>query len=81
MNLEKALSIELIVAEFAYSELPKFFSHILGVTGTLRAMPDVKKSILYKDYAFENNYIIPSSFGLNEKQKYEYFIVEESKFE
>ena len=44
-------------------------------------MPDVKKSILQNDYAFENNYIIPSSFGLNQKQKYEYFSVEESKYE
>ena len=65
INLEKALSIELIIAEFAYAELPNFFSHILGVTGTLRAMPNVKKNTLKKDYAFDNNYIIPSSFGLN----------------
>ena len=45
-NLDKAVCIELVISEFSYAILPKFFKHIIGVTGTLKAMPEVKKEIL-----------------------------------
>lgn len=34
-NLDEALQISLMVAEFSYAVLPKYFDCILGVTGTL----------------------------------------------
>ena len=77
-NLDKVLGIELVVAKFSYAELPHFFSHILGVTGTFRAMPLVKKKVLFDEYKIKNNFIVPSSFGLNEKKKYNYFFVNEN---
>lgn len=49
-NLDRALCIELIVAEFAYAQLPNNFEHIIGVTGTFKAMPKVKKEILKEKY-------------------------------
>jgi hypothetical protein len=65
LNLDESLCIELVVAEFAYAVLPTFFAHIIGVTGTLKAMPMVKKRILRDKYDVKDNYLIPSSFGLN----------------
>ena len=47
-NLDEALCIELIVAEFSYAVLPKMCRHIIGVTGTLNSMPNFKKVILQK---------------------------------
>lgn len=45
-NLDKALSIDLIVAEFAYSILPKYFKYRMGVTGTIKALPLIMKKVL-----------------------------------
>ena len=67
--MDKALTIDLIIAQFSYAEIPTFFKHILGVTGTLTAIPKVKKEILQKKYQFKDNYIIPSSFGVNDEKK------------
>lgn len=43
-------------------------------------MPSTKKTILAKDYNIDQNYLIPSSFGLNEKKKFSYFVYPESEF-
>ena len=72
-NLKESLRIDLVVAEFAYSVLPNLFKNIIGVTGTLKAMPRAKKDILRKNYKVKDNYIIPSSYGLNTKQHYKYY--------
>lgn len=77
LNLKEALSIELVIAEFSYANLPNFFKHIIGVTGTLRAMPIVKKAILRDDYKIKDSIIVPSSFGRNALLDYKYFQVEE----
>lgn len=77
MNLDKVLAIQLVVAEFSYAKLPTFFAHIIGVTGTFRAMPSVKKEILQTQYKIADNFIIPSSFGLNQKKICNYFQVKE----
>ncbi len=45
-NLSKQLFINLIVAGFSYSELPSYFSSILGVTGTLTCMSNPQRQIL-----------------------------------
>jgi hypothetical protein len=42
-NLSKQIFINLIVAAFSYSELPSYFSSILGVTGTLTCMSNGQK--------------------------------------
>ena len=41
-------------------------------------MPKVKKQILKTEYKVKDFYIIPSSFGLKDKLKYEYFQTEEN---
>jgi hypothetical protein len=44
------------------------FKHIIGVTGTLNSMPNFKKKILCEEYGVTDNYLVPSSFGLNDKK-------------
>ena len=51
INLEKVLCIELIIAQFAYAQMPNDFEFTIGVTGTLKAMPKVKRQILKEKYA------------------------------
>ena len=72
--MDKALTIDLIIAEFSYAELPTYFKHIIGVTGTLTAIPRVKREILEQKYNIKDNYIIPSSFGINDKKKKHQYI-------
>lgn len=67
-----------MIAEFSYATLPQFFKNIIGVTGTLRAMPMVKKKTLRDGYTIKDNYIIPSSYGSQELRVYKYFQVEEN---
>lgn len=73
------MAIELIVAEFSYAQLPHLFHKIIGITGTLQAMPSINKKILTEEYKFTESYIVPSSFGLNEKKKFCYFVVGENE--
>jgi preprotein translocase subunit SecA len=79
MNLNEALCIQLTVAQFSYAILPTMFEHIIGVTGTLKAMPLVQKKVLHNDYNVKDNFLIPSSFGLNEKKEHKYFQCEEGE--
>jgi preprotein translocase subunit SecA len=78
-NLNEALCIQLTVAQFSYAILPTMFEHIIGVTGTLKAMPLVKKRVLRDDYKVKDNYLIPSSFGLNDKKDYKYIQCEQGE--
>jgi hypothetical protein len=49
-NLDDALQISLIAAEFSYAMLPQYFDNILGVTGTLEVLPRYKKIQLKERY-------------------------------
>ena len=62
-SMEKALELNLIIAEFSYALLPKYFRSILGVTGTLEDMSEFKKSQLKNEYDVKKKYIIPSVYG------------------
>lgn len=80
-NLDEALCLNIIIAEFAYAILPRFFRHILGVTGTLQAMPRVKKEVLRRKYDVKDLYLMPSSFGKGkDKRIWNYHQVEEEEY-
>lgn len=79
-NLEDALQISLMVAEFSYAMLPKYFDNILGVTGTLEVLPQYKKKQLQERYKIEDQYAIPSAFGLNKRRIDNYYIVSPDRF-
>ena len=67
-SLDESLQICLMVAEFSYAQLPKFFTNILGVTGTLEVLPKYKKEQLAARYKFNDQFAIPSAFGTNTKR-------------
>lgn len=38
--------MSLIIGQFSYAELPKYFNNIMGVSGTVEAMSDFRKKIM-----------------------------------
>lgn len=72
--LVKALQITLMIAEFSYAALPNYFCNILGVTGTLEVLPQYKKKQLSERYKINDQYAIPSAFGLNGKRISNYYL-------
>lgn len=69
-NYEKALFIPLIYGEFAYSELPKSYPVIMGLSGTIQYLPADKLSYLEKEYKIDQKsiYILPSIYGIDDKR-------------
>lgn len=72
--LDEALQITLMIAEFSYAALPNYFCNILGVTGTLEVLPHYKKKQLSERYQINDQYAIPSAFGLNGKRISNYYL-------
>jgi hypothetical protein len=60
-----ALFIPLIYGKFSYAELPKSYSAIIGLSGTIRHLPPEKVNHLHENYGISkgNMYILPSIFG------------------
>jgi hypothetical protein len=69
-----------MVAEFSYVELPKYFRSILGVTGTLEVLPNYKKNMLSELYKINDQYAIPSPFGINKQRIDKYTITPSNIF-
>ena len=62
-KIDSKLELSLIIAEFSYAELPRFFRNIIGVSGTLREMSSFKNRELKHRYKVERKYYIPSVYG------------------
>jgi hypothetical protein len=69
-----------MLAEFSYAALPKFFSNILGVSGTLDTLHFYKKKQLSKLYNINDQYAIPSPFGISKLGIEEYTFSSELNF-
>jgi hypothetical protein len=71
-----ALFISLIYGEFSYAELPKSYSAIIGLSGTIRHLPPEKVNHLHENYGINkgNICILPSIFG-NDSQRQELFTI------
>jgi hypothetical protein len=78
--LEEALQISLMVAEFSYAALPKYFANILGVSSTLEVLPSFLKKQLSTRYHINDQYAIPSAFGINKKLTEDYHIIPTSNY-
>lgn len=63
VNYNKNINISLIIGQFSYAELPKYFDNIMGVSGTVEAMSDFRKKIMYEDYKVTDIYTLPSIYG------------------
>lgn len=64
-NYYKNINISLIIGQFSYAELPKYFDNILGVSGTVQAMSGFQKTILEDSYQIRDDHIytLPSIYG------------------
>lgn len=69
-----------MVAELSYAMLPNYFQNILGVTGTLEVLPEYKKKLLKERYRIEDQYAIPSAFGVENRRTDNYHIVPSGSF-
>lgn len=49
-SLNRSIQMSLVIAEFSYAYLPKYFRGIIGVTGTYDEMSEFKKKYLQTDY-------------------------------
>lgn len=49
--------------EFSYSEIPKYYTMILGVTGTLEQLSAPEKNIIEDVYNITNSTYSPSVYG------------------
>lgn len=65
------LTINLCIAEFSYALLPKYYSHVCGVTGTLTCLPNYVKQHLKDDYKIESKkmFVIPSVYKRIDQQR------------
>jgi hypothetical protein len=70
-NLDKALTIPLIVGEFLYTMLPSYFDSIIGISGTINTLSKEKFKLLNQFYKIEdkNTYLLPSIYGKPQKDK------------
>lgn len=53
----------MIIGQFSYAELPRYFDHILGVSGTVQVMSDFRKKIMRDYYKITDIYALPSIYG------------------
>ena len=63
------LCISLCVSEFSYAHLPLYYEHVLGVSGTLKCLPDyIKEELQHYGIKESSLYVIPSVYGDRNKR-------------
>jgi hypothetical protein len=50
---------------FSYAEIPREFTYIMGVTGTLKTLSEPEREVVEKEYKILKNTYAPSVFGAN----------------
>lgn len=65
-SLEENISMHIKCGSFSYAEIPHNFTHIMGVTGTLRTLSDPEKNVIQNVYKIYKNTYSPSVFGKND---------------
>ena len=79
-NYDKNVNISLIIGQFSYAELPKYFDHILGVSGTVEAISDFRKKIMREEYKITDIYTLPSIYGDSHREIVGFHICESEDF-
>jgi len=64
-SLNENKNILLYCGHFSYSEIPKQFNFIMGVTGTLKTLNPAQRNIIEKVYRITKNTFVPSVFRKN----------------
>ena len=62
-EFNRQVGIEVVASEFSYAELPKTYSCILGVTGTLKSLGTFERKIVQEEYCITQETFTPSVFG------------------
>eukprot|EP01038_Epipyxis_sp_PR26KG_P010639 gene10639-14288_t len=62
-SLDAYKSINLNCGHFSYAELPKEYTHIIGVSGTVEVLNKSEKKILSEFYNINRTIILPSAYG------------------
>ncbi|CAG9311001.1 unnamed protein product [Blepharisma stoltei] len=66
-SLGNHIGISIRCGDFSYAEMPNNFTHIMGVTGTLKTLGHHEKNIIENDYNIRNYTYMPSVFGDNNR--------------
>ena len=62
-SLKANIALYIKLGVFSYAEIPKDYSCIIGVTGTLQSLSDKQKYIVEKIYDVKRNTFMPSLYG------------------
>jgi hypothetical protein len=57
------MRISLKIGQFSYCEIPKYFSKVIGVSGTLECLSETNKALLMKEHKINNFYYFPSIYN------------------
>jgi len=61
--VQQFMGIKINCGQFSYAEVPKNFSCILGVTGTLTTLGDFEKRVMQEEYKIIKQTVTPSIYG------------------
>ncbi len=64
-KLEENTVIDIHCGSFSYAHVVEQFKHIMGVTGTLRTLNSVQRSIMEQNYQIKRETYSPSVYGAN----------------
>jgi len=64
-SLDENKWMRIVCGNFSYAEIPKQFSFIMGVTGTLKTLAKPERKVIEETYAIRKNTYSPSVFGAN----------------
>jgi hypothetical protein len=64
-SIKSNIALDVYVGRPSYAEIPFEYNVILGITGTLRALPSRESALLKDLYGIRSHHFIPSVFGNN----------------
>jgi len=67
-SLEENIGITIKCSDFSFSEIPKMFDYIFGVSGTVETLGEGQKKMIADEYNIRQYTILPSIFGRNNLQ-------------
>ena len=77
--LSEVSTFDVMACEFSYAELPKNYKYIMGVTGTLKVLPECKKQVMRDEYKVHKEYYLPSVYGDSRRTTTRYEFVENNQ--
>ncbi|ETO08396.1 Helicase conserved domain containing protein [Reticulomyxa filosa] len=82
-SLKNNICLSFRVGTFSYAEVPKNFSCIMGVSGTLKTLSEPEQKVVESDYGVSKYTYMPSLFGKNNlsfAEQQDILVVDESDY-